>query len=161
MEKWLDIGAAVLAIAAAIFWFLSAYGKLPPMVAYWDQAPAGDPFYSAIKFSGRDEQMGSIAERIVGLVHGPKTVFVILRRWMTLKRESREASAGTVVNVRGQMAPYPPPEWRTLKYGRPRKRDQTIPFPTIAEAAKLLRASAQQTADNGFCRGGGRRDPGV
>jgi hypothetical protein len=51
MEKWLDIGAAVLAIAAAIFWFLSAYGKLPPMVTYWDQAPAGDPFYSAIKFS--------------------------------------------------------------------------------------------------------------
>jgi len=51
MEKWLDIAAAVFAIAAAIFWFLSAYGKLPPMVAYWDQAPEIDPFYVAVKFS--------------------------------------------------------------------------------------------------------------
>ena len=51
MERWLDIGAAVLAIAAAVFWFLSAYGKLPPMVTYWDQAPANDPLYMALKFS--------------------------------------------------------------------------------------------------------------
>jgi hypothetical protein len=51
MEKWLDIAAAVFAIAAAIFWFLSAYGKLPPMVAYWDQAPEIDLFYVAVKFS--------------------------------------------------------------------------------------------------------------
>ena len=29
MEKWLDIGAALFAIAAAIFWLTSAYGKLP------------------------------------------------------------------------------------------------------------------------------------
>ena len=33
MEKWLDVGAAVLALAAAVFWFLSAYGKLPPLVS--------------------------------------------------------------------------------------------------------------------------------
>jgi hypothetical protein len=32
MEKWLDMAAALLAVAAAVFWFLSAYGKLPPMV---------------------------------------------------------------------------------------------------------------------------------
>ena len=51
MEKYLDISAALLAIAAAVFWFLSAWGKLPPMVAYWDHAPADDPFYVAIKFS--------------------------------------------------------------------------------------------------------------
>ena len=51
MEKWLDIGAAVFALAAAVFWFLSAYGKLPPMISYWDQAPATDPFYVAVKFS--------------------------------------------------------------------------------------------------------------
>lgn len=29
--KRLDVGAAVFAMAAAIFWFLSASGKLPPM----------------------------------------------------------------------------------------------------------------------------------
>jgi hypothetical protein len=51
MERWLDVGAAVLAIAAAVFWFLSAYGKLPPIVTYWGQAPTSDPFYSAVKFS--------------------------------------------------------------------------------------------------------------
>jgi hypothetical protein len=51
MEKWLDIGAAAPALVAAIFWFLSAYGKMPPIVAYWDAAPANDPFYRAVKFS--------------------------------------------------------------------------------------------------------------
>jgi len=51
MEKWLDVSAAVLALAAAVFWFLSAYGKLPPMVSYWDRAPETDPLYMALKFS--------------------------------------------------------------------------------------------------------------
>jgi hypothetical protein len=51
MEKWLDVAAALLAITAAVFWFLSAYGKLPPMVSYWDKAPESDPFYGAVKFS--------------------------------------------------------------------------------------------------------------
>ncbi len=51
MEKWLDLAAAFFAIIAAVFWFLSAYGKLPPMVAYWDQTPDNDPFYQAVKFS--------------------------------------------------------------------------------------------------------------
>jgi hypothetical protein len=51
MEKWLDISAALLAFAAAIFWFLSAYGKLPPMVTYWGSTPNSDPFFLAVKFS--------------------------------------------------------------------------------------------------------------
>jgi hypothetical protein len=51
MEKWLDVAAALLAITAAVFWFLSAYGKLPPMVAYWGQTPESDPYYEAVKFS--------------------------------------------------------------------------------------------------------------
>jgi hypothetical protein len=53
METWLDIAAALFAFIAAVFWFLSAYGKLPPMVAYWDAAPENDPLYMAIKFSAR------------------------------------------------------------------------------------------------------------
>ena len=53
MEKWLDIGAAVFAFGAAVFWFRSAYGKLPPMLAYWDAAPENDPLYTTIKFSAR------------------------------------------------------------------------------------------------------------
>jgi len=51
MEKWLDVGAAVLALVAAVFWFLSAYGKLPPIIPYWGRTPANDPFYQAVKFS--------------------------------------------------------------------------------------------------------------
>jgi hypothetical protein len=51
MERWLDIGAAVFALTAAVFWFLSAYGKLPPMMTYWDRTPESDPFYRAVKFS--------------------------------------------------------------------------------------------------------------
>jgi hypothetical protein len=51
MATWLNIAAALFAFAAAVFWFLSAYGKLPPIVSYWGQAPPTDPFYKAIKFS--------------------------------------------------------------------------------------------------------------
>jgi hypothetical protein len=49
LEKWLDAAAPILALIAAVFWFLSAYGKLPRMVAYWDQTPENDPFYRAVK----------------------------------------------------------------------------------------------------------------
>jgi hypothetical protein len=51
MEKWLDVAAALLAIIAAVFWFLSAYGKLRPLVAYWGKTPESDPYYEAVKFS--------------------------------------------------------------------------------------------------------------
>jgi hypothetical protein len=53
MEFWLDVGAIVFGIGAAIFWFLSAYGELPPMIAYRDAAPPNDPLYVAIKFTAR------------------------------------------------------------------------------------------------------------
>ena len=49
MTAWIDIASAIAAFAAAILWFVSAYGKLPPMVAYWDAAPPSDPFYEAVK----------------------------------------------------------------------------------------------------------------
>jgi hypothetical protein len=53
MGRWLDIGAAIFAFIAAVFWFLSAARKLPPMLAYWDKTPDSDPFYQAVKFSAR------------------------------------------------------------------------------------------------------------
>jgi hypothetical protein len=40
MERWLDFGAAVFAIVAAVFWFLSAAGNVPSIMTYWGQAPA-------------------------------------------------------------------------------------------------------------------------
>jgi len=51
MEKWLDVGAAVFAFSAAVFWFVSAYGKLPPILAYWDATPENDPFRTAVTFA--------------------------------------------------------------------------------------------------------------
>jgi len=50
IEKWLDIAAAIFALVAAAFWFVSAYGKLPPMITYWGATPEADAFYQAVKF---------------------------------------------------------------------------------------------------------------
>ena len=65
MTPWLvDVGAAAFAFAAAVFWFLSARGKLPQMGQYFDDVPADDPFYVAIKFSA---QMNRLAALFSGL----------------------------------------------------------------------------------------------
>jgi hypothetical protein len=64
MGKWLDVGTALFALIAAVFWFLSAYGKLPPLIAYWGQAPESDPFYAAVKFSA---EMNRWAAGLTGL----------------------------------------------------------------------------------------------
>ncbi len=53
MQIFLDIGAALFALLGAGFWFLSAYGKLPPIIPYYDATPANDPFYMAVKFSAK------------------------------------------------------------------------------------------------------------
>jgi len=49
MKEAFNIAAAVFALIAAGFWFASARGTLPPMVAYWDAAPPNDPLYVAIR----------------------------------------------------------------------------------------------------------------
>ena len=64
MKNWLDVGAAAFAFGAAIFWFLSAYGKLPPMATYWDRTPDDDPYYAAVKFSAK---MNRCAAALSGL----------------------------------------------------------------------------------------------
>jgi hypothetical protein len=69
MEKWLDI-AAILTLVAAVFWFLSAYGKLPVMVAYWDQTPDNDPFYQAVKFSAKMNRFAAGFSRASALCMG-------------------------------------------------------------------------------------------
>jgi hypothetical protein len=52
MEKWFEVVAAALALIAAGFWFASAWGHVPPPVAYLgDRAPDWDPFYKAVQFS--------------------------------------------------------------------------------------------------------------
>ena len=37
-----EIAAALFAVVAAVFWFLSAYGELPQMATYWDTVPVDD-----------------------------------------------------------------------------------------------------------------------
>jgi hypothetical protein len=64
MGYWLDLGTALFALTASVFWFLSAYGKLPPIVPYWDEVPASDPFYRAVRFS---TQMNRAAAALSGL----------------------------------------------------------------------------------------------
>jgi hypothetical protein len=44
MAKALDIAAAVFALVAAVFWFISAAGKLPNMRTYWDSTRSTIPF---------------------------------------------------------------------------------------------------------------------
>jgi hypothetical protein len=59
MQKWLDIGASVCALVAAVFWFLSAYRKLPPMITYWDETPENDPYRQAVKVSAAMNTLAS------------------------------------------------------------------------------------------------------
>jgi hypothetical protein len=62
----------LFAIAAAIFWFTSAYGKLPPMVAHWDQTPADDPFYKAVKFSAKMNRWAALLSGLSASCMGAK-----------------------------------------------------------------------------------------
>jgi hypothetical protein len=45
----LNFVSAGSAFVAAIFWYLSARNRLPPMSTYWDQTPDDDPFFVAIQ----------------------------------------------------------------------------------------------------------------
>jgi hypothetical protein len=64
MERRFDIGAAVFALFAALFWFASAVGHLPLITTYWGQAPASDAFYVALQ---RSAEMNMLAAIFSGL----------------------------------------------------------------------------------------------
>jgi hypothetical protein len=83
MEKWLDIGAALFAFGAAVFWFLSAFGTVPPMLAYWDGTPPSDPFYSAIKSAAAMNSCAAVLSGISALCMAAKS-FVV--HWARTKR---------------------------------------------------------------------------
>jgi hypothetical protein len=53
MRKWLNIVGAIFALAAAFFWFLSAWGKIPTLTTYWGAMPEDAPFFVALKFSAK------------------------------------------------------------------------------------------------------------
>jgi hypothetical protein len=64
VKGYLDLATALFAFAAAVFWFLSAYGELPPTVTYWDAAPPSDPYRIAV---ARSLRLNSIAALLSGL----------------------------------------------------------------------------------------------
>jgi hypothetical protein len=72
MGYWLDLGAAVTSLAAAGFWFFSAARRLPPMVAHYDQTPASDPFYSAVRFSAVMNKWAALLSSLSALCMGLK-----------------------------------------------------------------------------------------
>jgi hypothetical protein len=75
MSRWIEIAAAIFAFIAAVFWFLSAAGKLPPIVAYWDRTPDSDPFYQAVKFSAYMNMIAAIASGISAALIGVRLLF--------------------------------------------------------------------------------------
>jgi hypothetical protein len=86
MYRWLDIIAAVFAFLAALFWFVSAWGEMPPILPYWDQTPESDPFYKAVKFSARVNRWAALFSGVSALCAGvrlfvPALCIVV---WMTL-----------------------------------------------------------------------------
>jgi hypothetical protein len=60
IEKWADIGTVIFTSIAAGFWFLSAYGPLPPMLFYFGSAPEVDPLYSALRFSAHMNTLAAV-----------------------------------------------------------------------------------------------------
>jgi len=68
MGRIFDLVVAALALAAAVFWFLSAYGELPHMGSYWDSTPVSDPFYKAVKFSATMNKWASVLSGLSALV---------------------------------------------------------------------------------------------
>jgi hypothetical protein len=74
MEKWLDLGAAISAFAAAIFWFLSASGQLPP-ITYLGFSPPNDPFAIAMRFTAHMNSCAAVFSGISALCWGVKAVY--------------------------------------------------------------------------------------
>lgn len=68
----LEIGAALFAFIASAFWFLSAYGKLPPIHTYWDATLDADPFYVAIKYSAKMNRIAAAFSGFSALFAGIK-----------------------------------------------------------------------------------------
>jgi hypothetical protein len=79
MRRLLDAGTAIFALVAAAFWFLSAYGNLPPMVTYWDSTPESDPFYQAVKFSARMNTYAALASGVSAGLFGVRNFIDWLR----------------------------------------------------------------------------------
>ena len=77
MKRWLEVGAALFAFAAAVFWFLSAFEELPLMLSYWGGVPPADPFYANLRISAH---MNTVASVLSGLSAVCMGISVFTRR---------------------------------------------------------------------------------
>jgi hypothetical protein len=75
VNKKLDMATAIFAFIAAVFWFLSAAGRLPPLVSYWGQAPDTDPFYQAMKNSALMNTIASVCSGLSAALLAVKLFF--------------------------------------------------------------------------------------
>lgn len=63
----MNLVSALAALGAAGYWFRSAARDLPPMVAYWDRAPPGDPLFQALQAGVRDNRMAAFLAGVAAL----------------------------------------------------------------------------------------------
>jgi hypothetical protein len=81
----LEICTAVFAIAAALFWFLSAFGPVPPMKTYWGATPSSDSFYSGMKYSATMNTYAALLSGISALCMALK-MWLVHCRWSSIHK---------------------------------------------------------------------------
>jgi len=71
-RRLLELIAALFALLAAVFWFLSAapWEGLPQIVSYWGAASEGDPFWQAMVFSAKMNSYAASCSCIAAAVAG-------------------------------------------------------------------------------------------
>lgn len=70
---WLNVVSALAALAAAVFWSMSA-SPLPPMKTYWGGAPAGDPFFAALQESAKLSGRAAVCAAVSAACFGTATL---------------------------------------------------------------------------------------
>ncbi|UDL95493.1 hypothetical protein LGH83_04530 [Lichenihabitans sp. PAMC28606] len=61
LADWLNICSAIAAFIAAVFWFVSVFGKLPQLSSYYGKTPPTDPFYKAVIFGAKMNRRAAFA----------------------------------------------------------------------------------------------------
>ena len=79
---WFRLLAALCAFIAAVFWFLSAWGKLPPIIPYLGYTPPDDPFTLALAHSAAMNQFAAVA---AGFSAGFAAIAELLASWRSGK----------------------------------------------------------------------------
>jgi hypothetical protein len=74
MTRRLELAAAIFAIVAAVFWFVSAAQKLPPMLAYFGATPTTAPFYASLRFTVAMNRWAALFDGFISSLCGRRSV---------------------------------------------------------------------------------------